>query len=106
MAGEEGFLALAKEGHDEGPLGVAQAQTEELDLRLTSVQIDLGFTPVCLRLAGVVFQWDHHFPPRPLLSDVLAHRGLPSPEAELRDQACVHPAGGVALLGRPLLVFL
>ena len=52
MAGEEGFLALAKEGHGEGPLRVAQAEAKELHPGLAAVQVDMGLAPVNLRLAG------------------------------------------------------
>src|SRR3972149_2266833 len=83
MAGEESFLALPKEGHGEGPLRVAQAQADHLTLRQAAVQVDVGFAPIRLRLAGIVLQGDHHLRPRSLLPHVLTDGGLATPEAEL-----------------------
>jgi len=107
MASEKGLLALPEKGHDEGPVKAAHVQTEELDPGRTAVQVDPGFTPVCLGLAGVVLKGNCHFSlPRPALPYVLADGGLAALEAEFRDQPLVDAAGRVALLWRPLLVFL
>src|SRR3990172_9349814 len=106
MATEEGFLALAKEGHDEGRLRVAQAEAKELHPGLAAVQVDIGLAPVNLRLAGIVVKGDHHLRPGPLLPDVLADCRFPALETELRHQPLVDAAAGVPLLGWPLPVFL
>src|SRR3989304_849884 len=102
MATEEGFLALAKEGHAEGPLRVAQAEAKELHPGLAALQVDMGLAPVTLRLAGIAVKGDHHLRPGPLFPDVLADCRFPALETELRHQPLVDATAGVTLLRWPL----
>ena len=51
VAAEESFLAFPGEGYHKEPLRVAQPQTEQMHLEEAAIQVDLGFSPVHLRLS-------------------------------------------------------
>ena len=105
-AGQDRLGALSGHGHDEGVVGVGERRDEHRHQAAAVGEIDVDVAEVALQpLAGVVGQRDEGLAAvTAVAADVAADLVVAAQVAVLVTQAAEELHGGVALLGRRLLV--